>query len=202
MREMFTDPKHPYAQALIGSLPSLENKGVFQGIPGPGAVAAAPAERLRLPSALRARHGRSAARSVPKLDGRWPAGGSVTCHLYWQRRCRQWHNCSNFRNVSKVYSRGPDQRRRRRSRCEDISLTLREDEPTILTVAGESGSGKTTLAMLLLGFIAPTTGQILYRGKDISTLRGEERMTSAARCRRCSRTPSRCSIRSTRSTTC
>lgn len=42
--EMFTDPKHPYAQALIRSLPSLENKGVFQGIPG-----LAPA-LLRLPT--------------------------------------------------------------------------------------------------------------------------------------------------------
>jgi len=31
--------------------------------------------------------------------------------------------------------------------------------------------------MLLLGFLAPTTGQIIYRGKDISTLRGKERMT-------------------------
>jgi peptide/nickel transport system ATP-binding protein len=44
VREMFTDPKHPYAQALIRSLPSLENKGVFQGIPG-----LAPS-LLRLPS--------------------------------------------------------------------------------------------------------------------------------------------------------
>jgi peptide/nickel transport system ATP-binding protein len=34
VREMFTDPKHPYAKALINSLPSLDNKGVFQGIPG------------------------------------------------------------------------------------------------------------------------------------------------------------------------
>ena len=34
VREMFTDPKHPYAQALISSLPNLDNKGVFQGIPG------------------------------------------------------------------------------------------------------------------------------------------------------------------------
>jgi len=34
VREMFTDPKHPYAQALIRSLPNLENKGVFNGIPG------------------------------------------------------------------------------------------------------------------------------------------------------------------------
>ncbi len=34
VREMFTDPKHPYAKALINSLPRLDNKGVFQGIPG------------------------------------------------------------------------------------------------------------------------------------------------------------------------
>lgn len=34
VNEMFTDPMHPYAKALIASLPNLENKGVFQGIPG------------------------------------------------------------------------------------------------------------------------------------------------------------------------
>ncbi len=44
VREMFTDPKHPYAKALISSLPRLDNKGVFQGIPG-----LAPS-LLRLPS--------------------------------------------------------------------------------------------------------------------------------------------------------
>jgi peptide/nickel transport system ATP-binding protein len=44
VREMFTNPAHPYAQALIRSLPNLENKGVFQGIPG-----LAPS-LLRLPS--------------------------------------------------------------------------------------------------------------------------------------------------------
>lgn len=34
VRDMFTDPKHPYAKALINSLPNLDNKGVFNGIPG------------------------------------------------------------------------------------------------------------------------------------------------------------------------
>ncbi len=32
---------------------------------------------------------------------------------------------------------------------------------------GESGSGKTTLARLLLGVAAPTSGAVLYQGKDI-----------------------------------
>jgi peptide/nickel transport system ATP-binding protein len=40
---------------------------------------------------------------------------------------------------------------------------------------GESGSGKTTLARLLLGLIAPTSGAVLYRGKDLRTLSHAER---------------------------
>lgn len=80
-----------------------------------------------------------------------------------------------LRNVSKVYSRGLINAEQTTA-LRDISLTLREEDPTILTVAGESGSGKTTLAMLLLGFTPPTTGQIIYRGKDITRLRGADRL--------------------------
>jgi peptide/nickel transport system ATP-binding protein len=85
-------------------------------------------------------------------------------------------NLLEFRNVSKVYSRGL-MNTKWTPALEEITLTLREEEPTILTIAGESGSGKTTLAMLLLGFITPTSGQIIYRGKDINQLRGKERLT-------------------------
>jgi oligopeptide/dipeptide ABC transporter ATP-binding protein len=83
-----------------------------------------------------------------------------------------------FKNVTKIYSRrGWFSSQPGTEALSNLSLKIAEGEPTILTVAGESGSGKTTLAMLLLGFIAPTSGQILYRGKDINNLRGEERMT-------------------------
>lgn len=80
-----------------------------------------------------------------------------------------------LKNVSKVYQRGLINAHATVA-LQDISLTLKEDEPTILTVAGESGSGKTTLAMLLLGFIGATTGQIIYRGKNIETLEGRDRL--------------------------
>jgi peptide/nickel transport system ATP-binding protein len=32
--DIFEEPLHPYTQALIASLPSLEGKGIFKGIPG------------------------------------------------------------------------------------------------------------------------------------------------------------------------
>ena len=82
-------------------------------------------------------------------------------------------NLLEFKNVSKIYKRGKTET----VALDNLSLTLKDDEPTILTVAGESGSGKTTLAMLLLGLIEPSLGEIYYKGKDISLLSGAERMT-------------------------
>jgi len=81
-----------------------------------------------------------------------------------------------FQNVTKVYSRGLLSRHSTTA-LSGLSLKLEAEQPTIVTVAGESGSGKTTLAMLLLGFIEPTEGRILYRGQDISRLAGEDRLT-------------------------
>lgn len=58
---------------------------------------------------------------------------------------------------------------------QDFSLTLREDRPTVIAIAGESGSGKTTLARLLLGIIQPTSGRITYRGRELHEMDKQER---------------------------
>jgi peptide/nickel transport system ATP-binding protein len=52
----------------------------------------------------------------------------------------------------------------------DFSLVLPEKPASIITIGGESGSGKTTLANAILGFVTLTSGQILYKGQDISRL--------------------------------
>ena len=52
----------------------------------------------------------------------------------------------------------------------DFNLTIPERPATIIPIAGESGSGKTTLANAILGFISLTSGQILYKGRDIATM--------------------------------
>lgn len=82
VREIFTAPKHPYAQALISSLPNLDNKGVFQGIPG-----LAPS-LLRLPSGC-AFHPRCArvhdtCKTSRPLTRSLADGRLVTCHLFEQ----------------------------------------------------------------------------------------------------------------------
>jgi peptide/nickel transport system ATP-binding protein len=83
VREMFDNPLHPYAQALISSLPSLDNKGVFQGIPG-----LAPA-LLRLPTGC-AFHPRclhafdECITTRPTLET-MAGGRQVACHLYTEQ---------------------------------------------------------------------------------------------------------------------
>ncbi len=80
VREMFTAPNHPYAKALIQSLPNLENKGVFQGIPG-----LAPS-LLRLPSGCAFHPRCSVAMDVCAVKRpatrMLPGGRLVTCHLF------------------------------------------------------------------------------------------------------------------------
>ncbi len=53
----------------------------------------------------------------------------------------------------------------------DVSFSLESDKPEILTLAGESGSGKTTLSRLLLRDLEPTSGKVLFEGRDLSTIR-------------------------------
>jgi oligopeptide/dipeptide ABC transporter ATP-binding protein len=58
---------------------------------------------------------------------------------------------------------------------EDFSFAIDAGHPSITAIVGESGSGKTTLARLLLGLVAPTSGQVLYQGRDLHALSGAER---------------------------
>jgi peptide/nickel transport system ATP-binding protein len=56
-----------------------------------------------------------------------------------------------------------------------MSLTLPLGQPRLVTLAGESGCGKSTLAMMVLGFLPPSCGQILFRGEEIYRTRGAAR---------------------------
>jgi peptide/nickel transport system ATP-binding protein len=58
---------------------------------------------------------------------------------------------------------------------DQFSLVVPESPATITTIAGESGSGKTTLANTVLGFVGPSSGSILFRGRDIARLKRLER---------------------------
>lgn len=54
----------------------------------------------------------------------------------------------------------------------DIQFTVQRGQT--LGIVGESGCGKSTLARTIMGLQTPTSGEILFEGKNISSLTGNE----------------------------
>ena len=74
-----------------------------------------------------------------------------------------------LKNVSKFF---PLEGRRVLKAVDDITLTLKKGE--IFGLVGESGCGKSTLGKTLVRLYEPTGGQIFYKGRDISALKGKD----------------------------
>lgn len=53
-----------------------------------------------------------------------------------------------------------------------VDFEIRKGET--VSLVGASGSGKTTLAKVLLGFLKPSEGTVLYKGKDVYGLKGKD----------------------------
>lgn len=80
------------------------------------------------------------------------------------------------RNLTKIYPQGQSAfggRPRGEVRAvDDVSLTIEPGET--LGLVGESGSGKSTLGRLILRLIEPTSGAVLYNGRDLTELSSGE----------------------------
>ena len=59
---------------------------------------------------------------------------------------------------------------------EDVTFTL--PERSIVSIIGPNGAGKTTFFNMLTGLYRPTTGAILYEGKDITRSRPDQIMAA------------------------
>ena len=55
------------------------------------------------------------------------------------------------------------------------NINLKLDDTKFYALTGPNGSGKSTLAKIIMGLIAPTSGSIIYNGKDITNKNITER---------------------------
>jgi oligopeptide/dipeptide ABC transporter ATP-binding protein len=77
-------------------------------------------------------------------------------------------------HLTKVFETGGFIAKRGLVAVDDVSFNIPAEKPTTLTIAGESGSGKTTTARMILGFIRPTHGEVIYRGRNILSMSKDE----------------------------
>jgi oligopeptide/dipeptide ABC transporter ATP-binding protein len=73
-----------------------------------------------------------------------------------------------LRNVSKYFGRGGE----RVTAVDNISLTVQPGE--IVCLVGESGCGKSTTGRMAAGLLPVSEGAVLYHGKDIAQMKGNE----------------------------
>ena len=73
------------------------------------------------------------------------------------------------KNLTKIYEKSND---KKVVACNKVNLKIHKGKT--LGIVGESGSGKTTLVNMLMDLEKPTSGEILYHGRDISKFTKQE----------------------------
>ena len=74
-------------------------------------------------------------------------------------------NLLEIRNVSKIFRIGGMLSRKKLTAIDDVSLTITNERPVILSIVGESGCGKSTLCKMILRVHKPDMGEIYLNGK-------------------------------------
>ena len=102
------------------------------------------------------------ATAVQKAQQEIPAAAPVTEHQLYQPLLE-------VKNLKKYFKSGGGMLHA----VDDVSFTI--EEGRTLGVVGESGCGKSTLGRTVLGLLEPTGGQVIFRGEDITTVKGKRR---------------------------
>lgn len=143
-KEIFENPKELYTKALIASRPSVKER-VFPLPTVSDFLQNRVSSQPEMASERKKRHDEIYAKS-PLLEVK-NLVKSFTDQANW------WSKKTEFHAVKQV--------------------NLRIYEGETLGLVGESGCGKSTLGNLILRLDQPNTGQVFYKGKDITQLKGE-----------------------------
>jgi peptide/nickel transport system ATP-binding protein len=80
-------------------------------------------------------------------------------------------------DLTKIFGEASKKQKKQVVALQHFNAVISGTTPKIITIAGESGSGKSTLANLILGFIKPSFGTIMYKGQDVSSFDKGEMLT-------------------------
>ena len=190
--DIFTAMRHPYTQALLGSIPRLtqDNRRALVSIPGlPPDLTNPPPGCRFAPRCSRATDQCRA--QEPPLEGANPAhlfacwhpvdGPAVQAKVFAdssaavQAVTNTNGHLLEIDNVVREYpvTAGAILQRRVNSVKAVSGVSLRVAPGETLGLVGESGCGKTTLGKLIVGIEKPDAGRIALDGREVFRLRGK-----------------------------
>ncbi len=190
--ELFSEMRHPYTQALLNAVPKIEASNYrLNSIPGlpPDLSKEIRGCRFadRCPSMTT--QCRSSEPTITSMPGEGvhefacfnPISGASTQVAVREKRRESVTILGEpliaVRNLIKTYPVRSNSILRRTvgavQAISDVSFIIRRGET--FGLVGESGCGKTTTGKVITGLESPSAGSVIYKGADLSTLRGHER---------------------------
>ncbi len=152
--EILQRPQHPYTQRLIASAPSLSSRRLVS------TKERAAVRELAREHAVE--HHRAEIAAGHELGG---AGKDVPEDVVIR--------AENLTKVFRIRGKAPFTSTPFTA-VDDVSFDLKRGTTT--AIVGESGSGKSTVAQMVLRLLDPTSGRVLFNGRDVSTLNRREMM--------------------------
>jgi peptide/nickel transport system ATP-binding protein len=148
VQKIFTQAEHPYTKALLACRPILYKK--YQ----------------RLPVVSDFMQEREAG-----VNGQWSMGNSSS---HYNENLEQSTVLLEVKNLTVSFSKINfwGKTIKEFKAVNDVSFSIQKGET--IGLAGESGCGKTTLGRTLIRLIKPTSGKILFEGRDIAIISNEE----------------------------
>ncbi|MFE5777619.1 ABC transporter ATP-binding protein [Brachybacterium sp. NPDC056505] len=169
--QILQEPQHPYTKRLIAAAPSLASRRLVSTKSGD----AQDAKQQAAPAAA----GGSAAVSEKASAANTPVDGDAPADGAGSRAdaARSGEDTViSVQNLTKVFPlRGKvPWRTTPFTAVDDVSFDLRRGTTT--AIVGESGSGKSTVAQMVLRLLEPTSGRVLFEGRDVAGMKGKEMM--------------------------
>jgi peptide/nickel transport system ATP-binding protein len=192
-RELFSEMRHPYTQALLGSVPNITEEHNYRLLSIPGLPPDLSKDLVGCRFAPRCEYATDLCRSTE------PPAEVSDGHEYWcfhpvhgfskETQARIERVATNLsqadvllevNDLVKLYPvRSSNIFRRTKANVNAISnITFGIRSGETFGLVGESGCGKTTTAKILAGLESSTAGSVIFQGSKLGTLKGKERMVA------------------------
>lgn len=159
VREIFLNPRHPYTKGLLACRPKLDVR--LSKLPVVGDFMKTDDNNVVTES------GYNVSELIDKYKISTQEREKQLTELFSRKPILQVRNLNKWYPVSKNMLGKTTEWLKA---VDDVSFDVYEGET--LGLVGESGCGKTTLGRTIIKLIAPTSGSVLFDGKDLSKLSG------------------------------
>lgn len=153
VKELFNNPVHPYTKGLLACRPSLEKR------------------LKRLPTVEDFIHLHSDKSTLNNDISPFQSQISTTERFSFHKRLYDQEPLLTIEHLSKIYPLRKEklfEKKQYLTALDSVSLEVYEGET--LGLVGESGCGKTTLGRSILRLIEPSSGKVIYKGKNLTQL--------------------------------